>query len=118
MSVNVCLSLCVRPVTDSTHAVVNLENASKYLIINCQVTFQDGCQVSKLAYVVVVFELLSFRSNTQGVLQSIKIHFTVYEKKSIIQEAHPLGNTEASTQIYFLCMCAARILSECKTLDC
>lgn len=61
-----CLSLCVRPVTDSTHAVVNLENASKYLIINCQVTFQHGCQVSKLAYVVVVFELLSFRSNTQG----------------------------------------------------
>lgn len=72
MSVNVCLSLCVRPVTDSTHAVVNLENASKYLIINCQVTFQDGCQVSKRAYVVVVFELLSFRSNTQGLWVSFR----------------------------------------------
>lgn len=120
MSVNVCLSLCVRPLTDSTHAVVNLENASKYLIINCQVTFQDGCQVSKLAYVVVVFELLSFRSNTQGLWVSFRAlkFIIVYEKKSIIQEAHPLGNTEASTQIYFLCMCAARILSECKTLDC
>lgn len=68
MSVNLCLSLCVRPVTDSTHAVVNLENASKYLIINCQVTFQ----VSKLAYVVVVFELLSFRSNTQGLWVSFR----------------------------------------------
>lgn len=91
MSVNGCLSLCVRPVTDSTDATVNLENASKYLIINCQVTFQDGCQVSNLAYIVVVFELLSFRSSIQGLWMYFR------SLKFIIQFMKKIYNTRSSS---------------------